>query len=125
VIVAEPVHYAAWVTGATARFVGMATVLNLSFGLAAVSLVLVFLASTMMGRLPVASPAPDPTDASRDWAPLLLVVGAWTLANYLPAVLVTFPARRYVDIAGLLLASPLVLGILRVVARSRWPGNPA
>jgi hypothetical protein len=125
VIVAEPAHYAAWVAGATARFIGMATVLNLSFGLAAVSLVLVFLGSTMMGRLPVASPAPDPTDASRDWAPLLLVVGAWTLANYLPAVLVTFPARRYVDIAGLLLASPLVLGILRVVARSRWLGSPA
>lgn len=125
VIVAEPAHYAAWIAGATARFVGMATVLNLSFALSALSLVLACLASTIMARMPAATAAPRLEDAGKDWAPLFLVVGAWTLANYLPAVLLTFPARRYVDIAGLLLAAPLVLCTLRVATRSRWTARSA
>jgi hypothetical protein len=48
---------------------------------------------------------------------LVLVVGAYILANCLPMMLLAFPARRYVETAGLLLPALPLFVLLRMVRR--------
>jgi hypothetical protein len=100
VIRAAPVSYAAWVQGASSRLVGHALVLNPSFLLAAAALLL------LAGRKP------------RDGAPadarlLIVLVGVYTVGTGALAVLITFPASRYIDSAAMLLAALPLYGVLR------------
>lgn len=108
VIKAEPLSYAAWVVGAATRLVGLITIANASFIVAFLLLTGLFFFTVVRGQTGE-SRAP-----LRDTYFLLLVVGAYTFANSVPMLLLTFPARRYVDTAGLLLAALPLLGVLRL-----------
>ncbi len=97
---AAPVSYGAWVVGATSRLVGHALVLNPCFLLAAAMLLL------LAGR-PVRAGAPG------DLRLLLVLVGVYTVGTGALAVLITFPASRYIDSAALMLAALPFHGVLR------------
>lgn len=107
---AAPARYGAWVVGASIRAVGRLTVGNLPFMLACLALAVLLPLAAWQGRAPV----PD-----GDMATLAILAAAWTVAAGALAVLVTFPAARYLDSAGLLLpVLPMHLA-LRL-----WPRRP-
>ena len=91
VLRAAPDRYAAWVVGASARLVGRMLVAN-------PALVLGVLAWLAVCWRPFAPPG-------QDLRALSWVVGGWLLGVGLPAVVLTFPAGRYADSAGMLLAA--------------------
>lgn len=117
VIRADPAGYLAWLVGASARVAGRITVTNAAFMLASLGLCLLFVGVVIRGRMTAAPSTVDPEPNLRfDIAAIVLIVGAYTLANWLPMVMATFPARRYVDTAGLLLAALPLFACLRL-----WP----
>ncbi|TVR80022.1 MAG: hypothetical protein EA405_11525 [Rhodospirillales bacterium] len=119
VVKAEPAYYAAWVIGATTRFVGLATVANATFAVASFALAGLFCLAVLCGRVTKAAGGAG----SRDLAIVAVIVGGYTLANYLPSVLMTFPARRYVDTAALLLATFPLYALFGVWGRWFQPSH--
>jgi hypothetical protein len=111
VIKAELRNYLAWIIGAGTRIVGLMTITNMAFMLVCGILVLVLLIPVM--RASVGMTYID----SRALTFLVLVVGAYILANCLPMMLLAFPARRYVETAGLLLPALPLFVLLRMVRR--------
>ena len=117
VIKADPKAYLAWIVGASTRVIGRITVANAAFMIASLLLSALFIVSIVRGRTTTTNLVEqEALHPGRDVAAIILIVGAYTLANWLPMVLVTFPARRYVDTAGLLLAALPFLAFLRL-----WP----
>jgi hypothetical protein len=121
VIKAEPFSYAAWIIGAATRVVGLITVANASFMVATIVLIGLFLATVAAGR---ADTLETNVGLAREVTFLLIVVGAYTLASTIPMLLMTFPARRYVDMAGLLLASLPILGVIRLTSTINGSRGP-
>jgi hypothetical protein len=101
-IAAAPLSYAAWIIGALTRLVGHMVVLNLPFALGC-------LAWLGLSWRPHAGP--QPTDVRL----LGLLTAVWTLGVGLPVVLLTFPAARYVDSVGPMLAAWPIYAALRRV----------
>jgi hypothetical protein len=92
-----PDKWLAWVGGATARFVGHAIVSNATMLLACLALLVTsIIAAIWRGHLAV---------TARDLAPVCAVALAWLAATGPLIVLMTFPATRYIDTAGVLLAA--------------------
>jgi hypothetical protein len=92
-----PDKWLAWVGGATARFVGHAIVSNATMLLACLALLVTSIFAAIR-RSNLAATA-------RDLAPVCIVALAWLAATGPLIVLVTFPATRYIDTAGVLLAA--------------------
>jgi hypothetical protein len=98
-VLAEPMSYAAWVAGALARLLGRLAVFNpgMILGYALV------LGSVLRRRIVPSQPG--------EVRMLLTLVAIHTAAASVLTVLVTFPAARYIDGAGMLLAAlPLYAG---------------
>ena len=105
-IAAAPLYYAAWVIGALTRLVGHMVVLNLPLALGCLA---------WLGL----SWRPRPDLRPLDVRLLGLLTAVWTLGAGLPVVLLTFPAARYADSAGLMLAAwPIHAALRRVPALS-------
>lgn len=101
-VLADPLRYAAWVGGATARLVGHAIATNVPM-LIALALWFVLLVAAFVQRRSA------PTE---DGEAVSLLALAWLVGNGALPVLVTFPAARYIDTAAILLpAIPLTLAI--------------
>ena len=105
-IAAAPERYAAWVVGASARLVGRMIVTNAPFVLASVALLsmvlLMFWRPERIRHL----------HGSTDTLLVIAVVAVYVLAAAPLAVLITFPASRYIDTAAVLLpALPLFAAI--------------
>lgn len=114
VIAAEPLSYITWVVGAGTRIAGLMIVTNPVFLAAFGMLTIVFLLRVVSG----ASSTTQPRDGGRAMSFLLLIVGAYVLASCLPMLLLTFPARRYVETAGILLAALPLFALLRRIGPS-------
>ena len=105
-IAAAPERYVAWIVGASARLVGRMIVTNAPFVLASVALLsmvlLMFCRPERIGNL----------HGSTDMLLVIAVVAVYVLAAAPLAVLITFPASRYIDTAAVLLpALPLFAAI--------------
>jgi hypothetical protein len=100
-LAAAPREYAAWVFGATTRLAGRSVVANLPFVLGCVA----WLCLSRRRRFVPALP--------QDVRLLGWLTAFWTLGAGLPAVLLTFPAARYIDSACLLLAAWPIYAALR------------
>ena len=116
---AEPLNYALYVVGASTRFMGLLVTANATFVPALVLLMLVVVVRRLQGWRGF-----DAESAGRamvyNGVPILLITTAYVLASYIPSVAVTFPARRYVDTAGILMAAlPLYLAWVLWAARER------
>ena len=106
---AEPINYVLYVVGATTRFMGLLLTTNATFVPAFILLILMVIWRSIYGwsGFDVCSFG---NDLIRNGMPLFLIVFIYVVASYVPAVAITFPARRYVDTAGILMASlPLYL----------------
>jgi hypothetical protein len=114
VIAAEPLSYIAWIVGAGTRIVGLMTVANPAFIAAFGMLALMFLLQVVSG----ASLTTQWRGGGREIPFLLIIVSAYTLANCLAMLLLTFPARRYVETAGILLAALPLYALLQRIAPS-------
>lgn len=108
VIRAEKLSYIAWVAGASVRLVGRLLAGNPGFVLWAVPLAALYLWRRAWQSPPIGPPPSNEIDT------LVLLSGTFTLAASLLIVLVTFPATRYVDSAGILLPLWPVYGVLRL-----------
>jgi hypothetical protein len=108
VIWAEKPSYVAWVAGASVRLVGRLLAGNPAFVLWAVPLVGLYLRRRACQTPPIGPPPSNEIDT------LVLLSGTFTLAASLLIVLVTFPATRYVDSAGVLLPLWPIYGVLRL-----------
>ena len=113
VIRVEKTVYVAWIAGASVRLVGRLLAGNPAFVLWAVPLAGFYL--WRRARQTPATPPPRPNEIDT----LVLISGTFTLAASLLIVLVTFPATRYVDSAGILLPLWPAYGILRLCPRLR------
>ncbi|MEZ5787803.1 MAG: hypothetical protein R3D62_15310 [Xanthobacteraceae bacterium] len=101
-VMIAPGQWAAWVGGATARVVGRSLITNAPMLLALIVLCIVALLATW--RRSGLGPS------GRDVAPVIVIALAWLVATVPLAVMVTFPATRYIDTVGVLLpAVPAVL----------------
>ncbi|MGE4529282.1 MAG: hypothetical protein AB7D00_13020, partial [Rhodospirillaceae bacterium] len=103
-----PAAYAAWVAGGATRAAGLMLAANAAFMLAALLLaaVAVLRVFGVHGRVrPGAAP---------DWPLLAILAAAFTLGAVAPTVLLAFPARRYVDSGGILLAALPAYGAWRL-----------
>jgi len=105
VMLATPDRYAAWIVGASSRLVGRALVTNLPFVLGVLAL-LALIPLTWLRRVRPGPAGAGPDRISPVTALSLLAVG-WLAATGPLIVLTTFPASRYIDTAGLLLAAPI------------------
>jgi hypothetical protein len=112
--IAAPIYYAAWVAGATARLFGRMLVTNATM-LLALGFLLVAAFRGIVRRTGLGSPGND--------LPVVSAVAAAWLASTAPLiVLITFPATRYIDTAGILIpAIPALLAIAIVAGRRRVP----
>jgi hypothetical protein len=106
---AAPVDYAAWIAGATARLAGHAIVLNAPMLAAGGLLVLLAGLDLLRGR------APPPPAAPTDRAILAALAALQLLGSGVPAVLISFPAQRYIESAALFLAAYPLLAIFNRV----------
>ncbi len=93
VVRAQPLGYAAWIAGALARLVGRMLVFNLPFAMAA----MVAFALALVRRW-----RPMPAGDGRI---LFAVTAVYTIGSGALACLVGFPAQRYIDGTGLLIAA--------------------
>jgi hypothetical protein len=109
-VTAAPLSYAAWIGGATARLTGRAIVTNATM--------LVSMALFFAALVPAVARQRDLADGSDAGAVSIIALG-WFACTGALTVLVTFPATRYIDTAGILLpAIPLALA-LALFARLR------
>lgn len=100
-IIAEPLDYAAWIAGGTARLLGRMLVFNPGMVLASLLII--------CGLVRRPRSTPDHPEAVRLLLIISLVHGAG--ASML-VILVSFPAARYIDCAGMLTAAlPLYAGL--------------
>jgi hypothetical protein len=108
-ITAAPLRWLAWVGGATSRLVGRMIVTNAPM-LMAVSALLVA-AMTALARGTALGPS------AADLAPVSAVALAWLASTGPLIVLTTFPATRYIDTAGVLIAAvPALLAAAMIEA---------
>ncbi len=106
-LAAAPAEYAAWVFGALTRLAGRSVVANLPFVLGCVAWVCLSRRRRFVPALP------------QDVRLLGWLTAFWAIGAGLPAVLLTFPAARYVDSASLLLAAwPIDAALRRVCCRA-------
>jgi hypothetical protein len=106
---AEPSNYALYIIGATTRFVGLLVTANATFVPAIILLMVVLVIRSLQGWQHF-----DTDKAGRaivyNGVPILLIILVYVFASYVPSVAISFPARRYVDTAGILMAAlPLYL----------------
>lgn len=118
VLLAEKPAYAAWVLGATVRLTGRMLAANPPFLLWSAALGAWFLWSR-------ARDAPMALDVrpNAEVAVLVLIVGAYTGGAGALSVLATFPAGRYADSAGMLLALFPAYALLRQVPALAEPAD--
>ncbi len=117
VVRAAPLRYAAWVVGATQRLIGHAVIANLPLMLAVMVMLVAWpwrLLVHRTVRLPPVQPADMPV--------MVLLATAWFAAAGALAVLVTFPATRYIDTANLMLAPLAIYWAARMVAAALTKG---
>lgn len=117
-VAAAPDRYAAWVIGGASRAVGRMIVTN-------AALVLALLCLAMLTPLAILRRQPASVEQPTLDVPVLVSLTAcYTLATTALMILVTFPAARYLDTAGLFLpALPLyaVFSLIRGLARGGRP----
>lgn len=116
---AEPVNYFLYIIGASIRFIGLLIAANATFVAALLFLIAVLTTRSLRGWRGL-----DSDRAGRaiihNGVPILLIMLTYVIASYLPSVAIAFPARRYVDTAGILMASlPLYLAWVFWGARVR------
>jgi len=118
-IIAAPVQWVSWVAGASSRLAGRVIVTNAPVLVALFVLALAGVVATIRrGGL---------VDADRDVAAVSAVAVAWLAATAPLIVLITFPATRYIETAGVLLAAiPFMLAAALIEALrtpAAAPGN--
>jgi hypothetical protein len=111
VLRALPERWLLWVAGATGRLVSRLTVYNVAFGLALVAFGPVAFWRILRGR-PILRGG-----AGQDWTVLVLVVGAWVVSTTALSVMTVFPALRYTDTGGLILAALPLYGLMLALSR--------
>jgi hypothetical protein len=109
-VTTSPLHWAAWIAGASARLVGRAIATNAPM-LAAIAILLIaglpaFVRRTKLGECATDLPA------------VCVVAFAWLVATAPLTVLVTFPATRYIDSSAMLL--PAVPALLAAALFQGW-----
>ncbi len=114
-IMNAPERYAAWVAGASSRLAGRMIVTNAPFVLASVGLLVVFL---LLLRKPDALRR---MTAPGDWPLVIGIVALYILSAAPLAVLITFPASRYIDTAAALLAAIPLFAAIRLATLLRRP----
>jgi hypothetical protein len=113
-VLAAPDRYVAWLVGGTSRAVGRLFVTNLPFMLGLIGLIAVYCLSLWRGAV---RPAPSSIQGL-DIHVILLLTLVYTVAAGALMVIVTFPAARYLDSAGLLLpALPIYLALSLALRR--------
>jgi hypothetical protein len=115
-VLAQKTDYAAWVAGALARLVGRMVVFNPGMVLG-----VVLMAGAMVRRA-VVRPGKARRDAAADIGLLVGLTSAYTIGASLLVVLITFPAARYIDGAGMLIAAWPIYAALRVAG---WRADTA
>ena len=100
-IAAAPLHWIAWVVGATSRLVGRMIITNAAM---LVALVVLFVVS-----VPAAMRRTQLGSTRADLMPVCVVALAWVASTAPLTVLMTFPATRYIETAALLIAAPPLL----------------
>jgi hypothetical protein len=111
VIRADKLSYVAWVAGAAVRLTGRLLAGNPAFVLWAVPFAGLYLWRRAWQSPPISPPPPNEIDT------LVVLVGTFTLATSLLIVVMTYPATRYADSAGILLPVFPAYGALRMC---RW-----
>jgi hypothetical protein len=100
-ITTMPLRWIAWVVGATSRLVGRMIITNATM--------LVALAVLFLVSVPAAMRRTQLGCTGTDLMPVCTVTLAWIASTAPLAVLITFPATRYIDTAALLIAAPPLL----------------
>lgn len=117
-VVTSPLRWVAWIGGAMTRLVGRCLITN------AVTLAALFAlcAAGLMATWRRTSFGPS----AADFPPVVVIAVAWLAATAPLVVVITFPAWRYIDTAGVLLpAAPAVLAAAMIEAlRSRSGARP-
>jgi hypothetical protein len=107
-----PQRYAAWVLGASMRATGRLLMANGAWLTASLALAVAYLRSIVRRRSP---PSQGALSRNDDVHVVVLLVAGYTLATLALQVLVTFPAARYIDTAGLLLPALPLYGLARLL----------
>ncbi|MDQ2080562.1 hypothetical protein RA307_10245 [Xanthobacteraceae bacterium Astr-EGSB] len=110
-----PDRWAAWVTGATSRFVGRAIVTNAPFVLLSALVILWSVWLALSGARPHDGPH------GRDWAAVLIIVSGWIVCAIGIVLLTTLPATRYIDTASMLLPALPLLALITLMRQTKPP----
>jgi hypothetical protein len=108
-----PERWALWVVGASARLVGRLMTYNVTFLLACAAFGLVAITNALRSGSALAG------GAGESWTPLVLIVAAWVLCTTPLTVLAAFPALRYIDTGGIMLAALPLYGLFLAVRKTR------
>jgi hypothetical protein len=110
---AAPERWLFWMVGATSRLVGRLLTYNTAFLLALGAFACAAILRIMRGRSVIAA-----REAEASWTPLVLVVGAFVVVQTALCVVAAFPALRYTDAGGMLLAALPLYGLFRTFGKT-------
>lgn len=115
-----PDRWLFWMAGGASRLVGKLFIYNVTFLLALGAFAVVALWRLLRdGRIA----AETTGTTSPEWTVLTLLVVAWIVTQTALAVVATFPALRYIDVGGMLMAALPLYGLLRLLSVPRASGN--
>jgi hypothetical protein len=110
---AAPERWLFWIVGATSRLVGRLLTYNAAFLLALGAFGCAALLRIIRGRSVIAT-----REAGTSWTPLVLVVSAFVVVQTALCVVAAFPALRYTDAGGMLLAALPLYGLFRTFGKT-------
>ena len=105
VIYAEPIKYFLYIFGATIRFFGLLVGANASFVFFSLIFIIFIFVIVFAKKEILISEKEENGLRFPSIILIFIIVSAWILMNMIPSVLIAFPARRYVDNAGILMAA--------------------
>ncbi len=119
VIKAEPVNYLLYIVGASTRFFGLLIAVNVSFVISIIILSIVLFYKSIYSPAEFFTRKNIPEKFALDMIAIFFINLLYIGANFIPAVALTFPALRYVDISGIFMASIPTYLLAVILSRSR------
>jgi hypothetical protein len=112
VIKSNPMNYIACVAGGSTRFVGLVTVTNFIF-MISVSFLLLSIFNSRKYLLSDFKIKEIDNEFNKNFFIIFFITFIYSFSSILPSLILSFPARRYIDTAGIFNASlPFYIGLL-------------
>ena len=118
VIKNNPIYYGSWIIGGSIRFVGRVFVSNLSFMISFLFLIILFLNNNLI-NIKSKKAFKSKFKNNEELFFIIKISCIYTSSIAIISILLTFPAARYIDCAGITLAGIPIFLISKILIDSK------